>query len=524
MSDSEEELDSDEVPGFGPEQVWNACGFFVQSSDFFEKPFDGDLAYRMITTLEDRELTESDLCVELLHLTPVESSPQRGGVFSAEPPPPCSTLADCLLRRAAALGRPDTVALMLSQGARLDFDASVLEYWACLGTPLVNACEVGNVDIVCMLLDRDADTNAWTRSCQFDSVDDGFIVRMDWTALHAACAWGRLETVQLLVERRADISAHCRYHYSPWPSDGEVWADQQEDGPSAFHLACARGHLDVVAFLHETVGASLESMGSIYGWSLVGAEELVVLDWHLNSPLIMGPDRQDHYSEKPNCSCGYITFPNSYQTCTMDQHISAGEFPCVSINSGRVLTGTPLLLACVRGYTDVIHYLLDAGADADTRGHHLALCPVCAEDLEACTPLDILKAFGHTDVSELLLSVAAGSARKGARATPMKTRAERAGIQLDETPPAVRRDIAEGGPVTRAKAKAEMRAVQKSRVQRVTRAEQAGTVSAALFRAKDVQRQATKRASEPSKASGSRRVYTCKKCGEPKKGHVCQVK
>ena len=206
MSDSEEELDSDEVPGFGPEQVWNACGFFVQSSDFFEKPFDGDLAYRMITTLEDRELTESDLCVELLHLTPVESSPQRGGVFSGEPPPPCSTLADCLLRRAAALGRPDTVALMLSQGARLDFDASVLEYWACLGTPLVNACEVGNVDIVCMLLDRDADTNAWTRSCQFDSVDDGFIVRMDWTALHAACAWGRLETVQTRGVRASEPS------------------------------------------------------------------------------------------------------------------------------------------------------------------------------------------------------------------------------------------------------------------------------------------------------------------------------
>ena len=98
-----------------------------------------------------------------------------------------------------------------------------------------------------------------------------------------------------------------------------------------------------------------------------------------------------------------------------------------------------------------------------------------------------------------------------------KTRAQRAGIQLEETPPAVRRDIAEGGPATRAKAKAQMRAIQKSRVQRVTRAEQSGTVIAALLTAKNTRSKATKRA-----ASGDRRVYRCAKCGEPKKGHVCR--
>jgi ankyrin repeat protein len=184
------------------------------------------------------------------------------------------------------------------------------------------------------------------------------------------------------------------------------------------------------------------------------------------------------------------------------------------------LTGSPLLLACVRGYADVIQYLLDAGADADACGYHL----IAPEDKAACTPLDILKAFGHAEASELLLSAAAGSARKGVRTTPVKTRAQRAGIQLEETPPAVRRDIAEGGPVTQAKAKAEMRAIQEARVQRVTRAEQTGTVSAALLRANDAQRKATQRAREPSKASGSRCVYTCKKCGEPKKGHVCKMK
>ena len=220
-----------EVPG--PEQVWNACGYFAQGSDWFEEPFDGDMAWHMITVLEQRELCESDLCVELLHLTPVASRM----VFHEPPPPPCSTLADCLLRRAATLGRTDTIALMLRHGARLDFDASVLEYDTCLGTPLVNACEVGKRDIARLLIDNGADINAWTRCCEFLSVDCGFAVRMDWTAVHAACAWGRLETVQLLVERRADTSAACKYQYSSYPT---AEPGEKEDGPSAFH---ARGRL-----------------------------------------------------------------------------------------------------------------------------------------------------------------------------------------------------------------------------------------------------------------------------------------
>ena len=94
--------------------------------------------------------------------------------------------------------------------------------------------------------------------------------------------------------------------------------------------------------------------------------------------------------------------------------------------------------------------------------------------------------------------------RKEARTTPIKKRALCAGVQLEETPPAVHRDLTEGGPATRAKAKARMRAIQKSRVQRVTRAEQAGTVLAQLKRTKHAERQALMRADEPS---GSRRAY-----------------
>ena len=136
----------------------------------------------------------------------------------------------------------------------------------------------------------------------------------------------------------------------------------------------------------------------------------------------------------------------------------------------------------------------------------------------------MLEAFDHEEAREAmeLLLMSAGKGRQGARATPIRTRAQRVGVQLEETPPAVRRDIAQGGPATRARAKAGLRAIQMRRVTRVTRAEQAGTVSAALLKAKDIQDKGKKRASEPS---GSRRgVYMCNKCGEPKKGHVCKLK
>ena len=97
-------------------------------------------------------------------------------------------------------------------------------------------------------------------------------------------------------------------------------------------------------------------------------------------------------------------------------------------------------------------------------------------------------------------------------------RAQHAGIQLEDTPSQVRTELAEGSPGTRSKARAQMRAIQKGRVQRVTRAEQVGTARAAGLRAKETQRMASKRG-EPN---SGRRVYVCGKCGEPKKGHVCK--
>jgi hypothetical protein len=337
-----------------------------------------------------------------------------------------------------------------------------------------------------------------------ESVDEGFEIRMDWTALHAACAWGSLEVVRVLVEHHADVNLCSRYY-----GDVSGVEHAETEGPTAFHLACARGHLSVVAFLHETMGADIATMGNMYGFSLCGSDCVCYINV---DPKLTFAERAWESENDSEESFGYLCFPDSYGFRGMDTHDRASEFPVIFVNACKLMTGTALMLACVRGNCDVIQYLIDAGADADACG------------VEGLRPLAVLKAFDHTEVTELLLSTAAGAERKGARTTPIKTRAQRAGVQLEETPPAVRRDLAEGGPATRTRAQADLRAIQKSRVQRVSRAEQASTVGAALMRSRETQRMAEKRASEPRQTSGSRKVYTCKTCGLPKKGHVCKVK
>jgi ankyrin repeat protein len=480
---------------------------------------DNERAWFMICVLEQRELTKHDLFEALLRLEPLDyddffirESPFFEDNWGPDPPP-CTTLGDCLLRRAASLGRVDSAALLLDLGARMDFAPSVLDYEGCLGTPLVNACVAGRLEMVRLLLERGAQIGAWTRCCHFYSVDEYFTIWIDWTALHAACAWGSLEVVQLMVEKDADPNLPCKYSRCEGISISTI-VDRDEDveGPSAFQLACALGHLNIVAFLRQLEGVSVETVGSMYGFSLCGADRVWDIDVDPASSLTLeyGEGPRDAQPMIGHRARGYLNFPDSYGVRGMDRHDRAREFACVYINPCKLVTGTPLLLACVRGNVDVIQHLLDAGADVDACG------------ADGLTPLAVLKACDHTEAAELLLSAAAGRhSKQGAHATPIKTRAQRAGVELEDTPPAVRRDLAEGGPATRARAKADLRAIQKGRVQRVARAEQAGTVRAALVRAKETQRMATARASEPS---GSRRVYKCAKCGQPKKGHVCRVK
>ena len=108
---------------------------------------DALVVFHMICLLEVRELRIDDLYMELLCGEPLDYG-MFGEFGSTLRSDWCSididfrsTLGDCMLRRAASIGRVESAALLLGHGARLD---SELEDWGCLATPLVNACVAGH--------------------------------------------------------------------------------------------------------------------------------------------------------------------------------------------------------------------------------------------------------------------------------------------------------------------------------------------------------------------------------------------
>ena len=101
-------------------------------------------AFFVICVLEERELVDGDIyeLQNMLFDEPLDSSifSEMSSKFFEDylvtdpnpPPRPNSTLGECLLRRAASLGRVDSAALLLQLGVRMDFEPSVLEYEGCL--------------------------------------------------------------------------------------------------------------------------------------------------------------------------------------------------------------------------------------------------------------------------------------------------------------------------------------------------------------------------------------------------------
>lgn len=84
-------------------------------------------------------------------------------------------------------------------------------------TPLHDASERGNIDIVRLILDTEPDVNAenWQKI----------------TPLHLAASYGRIEVVQLLLERGANIDA------------------QDSNGMTPLHRAAFQNHSEIVQFL-----------------------------------------------------------------------------------------------------------------------------------------------------------------------------------------------------------------------------------------------------------------------------------
>jgi ankyrin repeat protein len=137
-----------------------------------------------------------------------------------------------LVRACLANGQPEAADYLASRGAPLD---------------LPGAAGLGRVDVVQQFFDDDGALNARATHAQ---MADGFSL---------ACAYGRVEVVDLLLERGMDVDAQLKGH-------GE--------GHTGLHVAAFHGHVDVVDTLLRR-GARVDAVDETWAtppliWALTG--------------------------------------------------------------------------------------------------------------------------------------------------------------------------------------------------------------------------------------------------------------
>jgi ankyrin repeat protein len=107
-------------------------------------------------------------------------------------------------------------------------------FWAC-------DCEVGDLDVVKLLVDNGAQVNGRA----FGKLSWGPTLMDNWSNLHIAAHMGNGDIVEYLLDKGADIGAKCTR------GDRDL---------TPLHFAARKGHVDVVkALLAKGADATLKS-------------------------------------------------------------------------------------------------------------------------------------------------------------------------------------------------------------------------------------------------------------------------
>eukprot|EP01038_Epipyxis_sp_PR26KG_P005332 gene5332-7399_t len=237
------------------------------------------------------------------------------------------------------------------------------------------ACDNGHFNIVKLLLKASVDVNKKT----VDNV----------SPLGIACKRGYLDIANLLIRANADMLS------------------MQMDGNNLLHVAVEQGHIDIVETLIQHSNFNSYLLSDAIDTPLKSVDKLKrVLDCDsdsINSDIISS--LQDRYPLED--------FPH-----VDDESIVGNRNRILDINQPNLMTGyTPLMIACSKGYVEIVKLLLEKFGEAQISVNHTdpsgvsALYIACHHGYEAIVQMLLdepgidLNQFAHVLYSPLIAAV-----------------------------------------------------------------------------------------------------------------------
>ncbi|KAF7365667.1 Ankyrin repeat protein [Mycena venus] len=293
------------------------------------------------------------------------------------------------LQLAIRHGHIEIVHLLLEKGANINVNMP-----SSYGTPLQLASEKGYTDMIHLLIEKGADINAKGRrgsALQIASAkghleivtlllkNNADINMRGWngTALQLGSKWGHIEVVRLLLDKGADINA------------------AGEDG-TAVQIALKCGHIEIVEILLKK-GANVNVDGmqgsALHFASAKGYTETV--------RLLLRRGANINAMNEGNCSALKLALLQGHNT-TFQLLLENGAD--TTTNNG----GTVLQLASKHGRTEIVHLLLEKGADIN------------AMDEENCSALQLASLHGRLKTVCLLLDNGADHNAKSKTGTALQ--------------------------------------------------------------------------------------------------------
>ena len=319
---------------------------------------------------------------------------------------------------AARNGNLESVKILLrykadieARGTVKDTDGKVVE--GC--TPLWAAVDTGHLDVVKLLLERNAD------------VDSRILT--DSTPLRVAAYDGRLDIVSYLVEHGADVNARQSYGNTPLMVtclNGHVNVAtylvehganihlQDNDGYTCLHFAAQRGHVEVVSKL-LALGAK-ENQDYVNARDNSGTTPLITTcsNGHMNVATYLVEHGANIHLQDKN---GYTCLHNAAETGHVEVvskllGLGAKENQDY-VNARNNFVSTPLMVACSNGHVNVATYLVEHDANIQLQNKNGDTC------------LHYAAERGHVEVVSKLLGLGAKenqdyvNARNNFRSTPL---------------------------------------------------------------------------------------------------------